>query len=113
MIRSTVFGRVVRVERAEDEHAHRGAAERELDRLELAHLADEQDVRVVAHRALQRRGERLRVLADLAVDDHALLHRVHELDRVLDRDDVPAHVRVDVVDHRRERRRLAAPRRAR
>jgi hypothetical protein len=62
----------------------------------------------VAHRALQRRGEGGGVLADLAVHDHALLHRVHELDRVLDRDDVPAEVGVDVVDHRRERRRLAA-----
>ena len=102
------LGRVVGVQRAEDEHAHRGAAEGELDGLELAHFTEEQDVGVVPHRALERGGERPGVLADLAVDDDGLLHRVDELDRVLDRDDVPAEVRVDVVDHRRERGRLAA-----
>ena len=41
-----------------------------------------------------------------------LLVRVQELDRVLDRHDVLGHRRVDVVDHRRERRRLARAGRA-
>ena len=51
-------------------------------------------------------------MPDLAlVDDRALVD-VQELDRVLDRDDVLGHRRVDVVDHRRERRRLARAGRA-
>ena len=44
---------VVGVQRAEHEHAHRRAAERELDRLHLAHFAEQQDVGVVAHRTFQ------------------------------------------------------------
>ena len=46
-------------------------------------------------------------MPDLALVDHRALVAVHELDRVLDRDDVLAHRVVHVVDHRRERRRLA------
>ena len=112
MMRSTVFGGVVGVQRAEHEHAHRGAAERELDRFHFAHFAEQENVGVVAHRAFERGGERLRVLADFAVHDDRLLHRVHELDRILDRDDVLGEVRIDVVDHRRERSGLAAAGRA-
>ena len=37
---------------------------------------------------------------------------VHELDRLLDRDDVPGEVGVDVVDQRRQRRGLAGAGRA-
>jgi hypothetical protein len=101
------LGRVVGVERAEDEHAHRGAGEGELDGLHLAHLAEEEDVGVVAHGALERGAEGLGVLADLAVDDGGLLAGVDEFDGVLDGDDMAGEVVVDVVDHRRERRGLA------
>ena len=41
--------------------------------------------------------------ADLALGDDAVLVRVHELDRILDRDDVAERVLVAVVDHRRQR----------
>ena len=47
----------------------------------------------------------------LALVDDALLVRVEELDRVLDRDDVELLLAVDLVDHRRERRGLARARR--
>jgi hypothetical protein len=53
------------------------------------------------------------VRAHLAVREHRLLVLVHELDRVLDRDDVLAEGPVDVVDDRRERGRLARAGRAR
>jgi hypothetical protein len=52
------------------------------------------------------------VRAELALVDEALLRLVHELDRILDREDVAVLVRVHVIDHRRERRRLARARRA-
>ena len=82
------------------------------DRLEIAQLADEDDVRILAQRGAQRALERAGVHADLALRDDALLVRVHELDRVLDRDDVIAARAVDEVDQRAERRRLARPGRA-
>ena len=56
--------------------------------------------------------KRVGVLADLALVDQALLVLVHELDRVLDRDDVVGAVAVDVVDQRAERRGLARAGRA-
>ena len=56
---------------------------------------------------MQRLGEPRAVHADLALADQAVLARMHEFDRVLDRQDVAFHARVHVVDHRRERRRLA------
>jgi hypothetical protein len=59
-----------------------------VDRLLVAHLADEDDVRVLAQDAAQRALERVRVLPDLALVDDRRLVAVQELDRVLDRDDV-------------------------
>ena len=56
--------------------------------------------------------KRLRVEPDLALVDDAAVVGVQDLDRVLDRDDVLLPRAVDVVDHRRERRRLARAGRA-
>jgi hypothetical protein len=57
-----------------------------------------------AQHAAQGAGERGGVLADLTLVDDRRLVAVQELDRVLDRHDVLRIARVDVVDHRRERR---------
>ena len=54
--------------------------------------------------------ERRAVHADFSLADQAVLAFVHEFDRILDRQDVTLHPRVHVVDHRRERRRLARAR---
>jgi hypothetical protein len=56
-------------------------------------------VRVLAQRGPQRRVEAFGVVADLALVDQALLVLVHELDGVLDGDDVCRALAVDVVDH--------------
>ena len=77
------------------------------DGLLVAHLADQDHVGVLAQDAAHRAGEALGVGADLALVDDRALVAVQVLDRVLERDDVPRAGRVDVVDHRRERRRLA------
>ena len=90
-----------------------GGGERGADRLEVAHLADQDHVGVLAERGAQRLAEAGRVDADLALVDDAALVAVHELDRVLDREDVIGAVAVDLVDHRRERRRLTGAGRAR
>src|SRR5207344_1154151 len=51
-------------------------------------------------RSAQRGGEAERVLVHLALVDEAALVLVHELDRVLDREDVLGPLGVDLVDHR-------------
>src|SRR5581483_2896324 len=83
-----------------------GRGERGGDRLHVAHLADEDDVRVLAQRSLQRVGEAQRIRPDLALVDDAALVPVHELDRVLDGEDVLRPVAVDLVEDGGECRRL-------
>ena len=65
-----------------------GGVQRGLDGLLVAHFADEDDVGILAQRRAQRLGERRRVEPDLALVDHRAPVLVHELDRILDGDDV-------------------------
>src|SRR5579884_1083406 len=98
--------RTLRVQRAEHEVARLRSSERGRDRLEVAHLADENHVGVLAERRLQRVRKARRVRTDLALVDDAALVAVHELDRILDGEDVLRAIAIDLVDHRCERRRL-------
>ncbi len=100
----------VRVQRREGEVTGFRDAERGLDGLQVAHLADEHDVRVLAERRAQRAGEAERVGVHFALVDQAALVLVDVLDRVFDRDDVLAPLGVDLVEHRGQRRRLAGAR---
>ena len=93
--------RALGVQRREDEVPGLGGGERGRDRLEVAHLADEDHVGVLAQRRAERLGEGRRVGADLALVDDAALVPVQELDRVLDREDVLVPGVVDVVEQRR------------
>src|SRR5437667_2353796 len=102
--------RGARMQGAEHEVSGLGAGQRQADRLEIAHLADQDDVRILAQRAAQSVGERQRVRSDLALVDQAFLRLVNELDRVLDGEDVALLVFVDLVDHGGERRGLARAR---
>jgi hypothetical protein len=86
------------VQGREDEVAGLGRGQRGRDRLEVAHLAEEDHVGVLAERGAERLGEARRVDADLALVDDAALVPVHELDRVLDREDVLGALAVDLVD---------------
>ena len=113
MMRSIVCARVLRVQGREHEVAGLGRGQRGRDRLEVAHLAHEDHVGVLAKGCLQAEREALCVVADLALVDHALLVAVQELDRVLDREDVLLALLVDLVDHRRQRRGLAGSGRTR
>ena len=112
MTRVMVSRRVGGVQRRHDEVAGLGGGQRRLDRLVVAHLADEDDVGVLAHRGAQRGREVGGVEPHLALVDHRELVEVQHLDRVLDRDDVDLAVVVDVVDHAGERRGLARAGRA-
>ena len=63
------------VQRAEHEVARLGGGDRGGDRLEVAHLAEQDHVGVLAQRAADRLGERRDVGADLALRDDRLLVR--------------------------------------
>src|SRR3989440_1413488 len=99
--------RAVGVQRTHDEDAHLRRGDGEAHGLEVAQLADQDHVGVFAQGGVQRGGEARAVHADLALADEAALSLVHELDRVLDGEDMALHAPVDVVDHRRERGGLA------
>ena len=65
-----------------------GGAERDAQRVHVAELADEDDVRVLAQRLAERLLEAGRVGADLELRDERVLGRVQVLDRVFDGDDL-------------------------
>ena len=90
--------RVVGVERAEDQVAGLGRAQGRGDRLDVAHLADQDDVRVLAQGAAESLGEVTRIRPHLALVDDGHLVLVHELDGVLQGDDVGGYAAVDVID---------------
>ena len=77
------LGGVVRMQGAEDEHAHFGRGDREADRLHLAHLADQDHVRVLSDGALERGTEALGVQSDFAMREERVAVLVNELDRIL------------------------------
>ncbi len=107
------LGGVLRVQGREHQVTGLGRGEGDRDRLQVAHLADQDDVRVLAQHVLERVGERVRVLAHLALVDQADLVPVQELDRVLDGHDVVAAGPVGQVDDRGQGGRLAGTGRAR
>ena len=112
--RSIVFAAVGVVIVRDDEMTGLARGERERDRLGVAELADHDDVGVLAQRRLERASakERACVPTSRWLIERALA-RVHELDGILDREDVTRRVAVEEVDERGERRRLAVAGRAR
>jgi hypothetical protein len=107
------LGGVDGVQRREDEVARLGGLERRLRRLRVAQLADQDRVGVLAENTAERLREVEGVEPDLALVDDAIAIGMEDLDRILDRDDVLVPRAVDVVDHRREARRLAGAGRTR
>ncbi len=75
--------------RPEHEVAGLGRAHREADGRQVAELADQDDVGVLPQGRAQRRREGAGVAADLALVDHAGRPRVHDLDGILEGNDVP------------------------
>ena len=103
------LGGVDRVHRREDEVAGLGRLKRGLRGLRVAELADQDHVRILTEHPAESLGEVVGVEPDLALVDDAVAIGVQDLDRILDRHDVLVARTVDVVDHRREGRRLAEP----
>ena len=103
------LGGVQRVQGAEDEVARLGGQQGRIDGVQVAHLAHQDDVGVLAEAGAQAPREGRDVHPDLPLADGALLVLVEVLDGVLDGDDVLPAVGVDVVEHGGQRGRLAAP----
>ena len=99
-------GRASRVQSREYQVAGLGRRDGRLHRLQIAHLANQDHVRVLAQHALERLAEGGHVHADLALVDDALAVLVEVLDGVLHRDDVQTRAPVDYVDHGGQRRGL-------
>ena len=79
---------VVRVDRRQAQVAGQRVQQRVLHRLLVADFADHDEVGRLAQRVLQRHVVVVRVGADLALVDEALLMLEQVLDRILDRQDV-------------------------
>ena len=101
------FGGALGVQRAEHQVAGAGRGQGQFYRLQVAHFAHQDDVRVFAQGAAQGGRKRLGVNADFPVVHEAVFALMHELDRIFDRDDVIAAVLVAVIDHGRQRRGFA------
>ena len=95
------------MQRPENEVAGFGGFDRDRNGIEIAHFADEQDIRVLAECGTQRVLERIGVVVDLSLIDEAFLVFVDKFDRVLDRDDMVLAPLVYLIDHRAQRRRFA------
>ena len=96
-----------RVHRRQNEVSGLGGFERDLGRLLVAHLADQDHLRRLAQGGAQGGRKVFGVRADFALVDRRLAVRMQKLDRVFDRDDVVMLAVVDVVDDRGERRGFA------
>ena len=97
------------VDRAEHQVPGLGRVDGRLERLDVAQLADQDHVRVLADGVLEGLVPVAHVQADLALVDVRLAVGERELDRVLDGQDVQRLAVVDVVEHRGDRGRLAGP----
>ena len=86
--------------------------ERGLDACEVGQRADRDDIGIVVQCPFEAVRERRRVEADLALADRAEAVGVQHLDRVLEREDVPYHRSVEVIDECRQGGRDAGPGRA-
>src|SRR5207244_5946635 len=88
------------VDGAENEVAGLGGMNGRLERMNIAQLADQNDVRVLPHRVLEGLVPVHAIQADLALVDVGLLVGVGEFDGVFDGENVQRLACVDVVEHR-------------
>jgi hypothetical protein len=95
------------VQGREDQVAGFGGGDRGAGRLQVAHFADQDHVRVLTQCVPQAAREVGHVAAHFALLDGALVGDEGVFDRVFERDDVPVLAAVDRVHHRGQRRRLA------
>jgi hypothetical protein len=98
---------IVGMQRGQAQVPGLGVGNRVLHGLAVADLADQDDVRGLAHRVAQGGIERRGVQPDFALVDQRPAMGMHIFDRVFDRQDMPAGMRAPMLDHGRQRGRLA------
>ena len=79
------------------------------NRFSVPELADKDDVWILAHGGSYAVGEARQMRTKFSLNHLAFLARMHKLDGIFEADDVEAAGLVQVIDHRREGRRLARP----
>ena len=87
------------MERSENKVTGCGRGQGQFDRFQVAHFADEQDVRIFAQGSAEGGGKRASMNADFAMLHQAILAAMHEFDRVFHRDDVVVPLDVGVIHH--------------
>ena len=92
------LARVVRVQRPEHQQTCLRGRKCERDRFQVPHFSDEHDVRILTQGCPERVWKRVGINRHLALRDDAAFVLMHELDRFLNRDDVPRQVFVYVID---------------
>jgi len=83
-------------------NAGAGGHQRQFNRLEIAKLSDQNDIRILTQSATQGRGKAFGVDAHLAMVYQAVLAFMNELDRVLHSDNMVVPVLIGIIHHRRE-----------
>ena len=104
------IGGRVRGNRANHEMARLRRLERQRHDFRRPEVLDDEHVRVLAQRRTRNRQQLVAVAAHLALADERAAVLVHELDLVLERDDVIAPRAIDEIDERGDQRRLSARR---
>ena len=96
------------MKRSKHEVARFRRGDRQLNRFEIAHFPDHDDVGIFTKRSPQRPRERIGVKVHFALIHVAASRGDDELDRVFQRDDVVLAISVDLVNEGRQRRRFPA-----
>jgi hypothetical protein len=91
------------VQRGERQVARFSDSQCRFNRFEVAHFADQHDVRILTQSGSQRGGKSVSVGVDFALVDQTALVVVQETRSVFDRQNVFVTIAIDLVDHRRER----------
>ena len=76
-------------------------------RLQITHLTNQNNIRVLSQRGAQRFVKSKRVSMNLTLIDQTFLALVNELDRVFNRQDMLITAVIDVVQHGRQCRALS------
>ncbi len=108
-IHDTVDGlrRIRRVQGRKHEVTRLRECQSERDALEIAHLANHHEVRILTEHMLEAFRKRDEVAPEFALTDEALLRIEEELDRIFERDDVDRRFGEQLLDDGSQRRRFA------
>lgn len=77
-----------------------GERDRCLHRLEITHLTDHDDIRILTQYGSDSFTEGMKLLPEFSLVDEGIAVLIDEFDRILERDDMFGTIRVDIVEDR-------------